>query len=63
MYKILQTSGEKLKGCLIKIISHQKSRKAKLSNMYMIFSGPSYCTDTFIYPYFEKIKSVCYACT
>lgn len=35
IYKILQTSGEKLKACLIKIISHQKPRKAKFSNMYI----------------------------
>lgn len=37
IYKILQASGEKLKACLIKIISHQKQRKAKFSNMYISF--------------------------
>lgn len=63
IYKILQASGEKLKACLIKTISHQKPRKAKFSNMYISFSVSPYCTDTFIYPYFEKFKSVCYTFT
>lgn len=50
-------------GVYISIISHQKPRKAKFSNMYISFSVPPYCTDTFIYPYFEKFKSVCYTFT